>query len=208
MLSRLLFLVLLLSSLLACDDDAPLLPTVHEIEGKNELCIPVELPDSTVQHVHRFVPFDEHSLDTVCAYKGADEWCASASFGPGNGNGYWLVTMQANWVEAPYFDRTYDYLTFNIPATHLYPGCFPLANYTVEPGDSIGLGYYPIDYDVLIERYYLDPTAENYLEILPTTVEDDRFRARFAATFLADDSTPPYIYPKVRFTQGYIDVAR
>ena len=201
-----LFLLSLFVILFACEDDlsGPVLP--HEIEGQNQLCVYPEPVDSTVRHLHHFVPHLSDSADTARAYKGADLWRGTSSYR--ERDTFTLVVVRADWVDAEYFDDTYDRVSFVIPDEIVGPGCFPLSNNNYNVQDSVFGGYSIKDFDVTVERYRLDHSAENTFEILSAGAEDERFRARFKATFLADESMPPYLYPKVRFTQGYIDVAR
>ena len=210
MTSRFFLLIFTSLTLFGCEDDIAIAPiVVHEIEGENQLCILPEAVDTSVWHPQTFEPHNPTTSDTLWAYKGKSVWQASGTFWRTDST--WSISARADWGSLDFVDGTYDRIWFFISKNTQAPGCYSLFDYDADSGETITVKYVIDEYDVRVARPRLDPTADNYFEILPTTAEtEERFRARFAATFLVDvdDSTPPYIYPTERFTQGYVDMAR
>ena len=189
------------------DDAATPVPAPRQIDGVNQLCVYPEPVDTSIRHFHTFEPRNTDLPDTMVAYKGADRWVGSLRIDE-TVNRTALVGATVWRGEEP-LEGTWDVMGF-VLAADMAPGCYPLSSSdNAWMQDSVEVFLVSDDYDIRLATYLLDPSAENYFELLsPLDNGAVKLRARFRMTFLVKDDEvyPPFIFPKVRFTNGYLEV--
>ena len=194
-----------LSIVIGCVDDDVTVATIHQIEGTNQLCVYPEPLTDAVAHENRFVPFDPAEADSAVVIKGKDRWMGSGNvFRPGSP--FVRFDFRADWRDGASFNYSHDILGFLV-APDIAPGCYPLSDSEEAWAfDSVSVGFLSTDVDIILSMYRLDPSAENYFEVLaPLDNIGSKLRARFKMTLLADTPNPPYIHAITRFSNGYLE---